>query len=248
MSLLKEIGAILGFVAFGGLAVLAFMIFQQARHLRRLRDWAGRQPERSAAEEERVAEIAAEAAAASGEPVEDDSGPGRMERIRGELAFRFEEIDRRSPVDARLLFGGIFAIVVAVAIVTSGFGLIGGGSSIDTTATTKPPTPAPKVEVAVLNGTAPTAGEVGVSGVAKKASAEVKKAGYKVGAIGDAGSYPDSIVFFKDGSKKDAKALASDLSNLFGGEPQYLLMTPEIESVSKGADLALVIGVANGGI
>ncbi len=248
MSLLKEIGAILGFVAFGGLTVLAFMTFQQARHLRRLREWAGRQPERSAAEEERVAEIAAEAAAAGGRPEEEDSGPGRMARLRGELAYRFEEIDRRSPVDARLLLGGIVAIVVAVAILTSGFGLLGGGSSTDTTATTVPPTTAPKVEVAVLNGTAPAAGEVGVSGVAKKASAEVKKNGYKVGEIGDAGSYPDSIVFFKEGSKKDAKALASDLSDLFGGEPQYELMTPEIEDVSKGADLALVIGVANGDI
>ena len=47
MDLLKEIGAILGFVAFGGLAVLVFMTFQQARHLRRLREWAGRAPERA---------------------------------------------------------------------------------------------------------------------------------------------------------------------------------------------------------
>ena len=33
MDLLKEIGAILGFVAFAGLVVLVFMTFQQARHL-----------------------------------------------------------------------------------------------------------------------------------------------------------------------------------------------------------------------
>ncbi len=64
MDLLKEIGSILGFVAFGGLAVLVFMTFQQARHVRRLREWAGRSPERSAIEAERVAEAAQEASIA----------------------------------------------------------------------------------------------------------------------------------------------------------------------------------------
>jgi LytR cell envelope-related transcriptional attenuator len=246
MSLLKEIGAILGFVAFGGLTVLAFLTFQQARHLRRLREWAGRQPERAAAEEERVAEVAAEAAAASGVAPEEDTGPGRLERMRGEIAFRFEEFDRRSPVDARLLLGGILAIVVAVVILTSGFGLIGGGDSSPTSASSEPSASAPKVEVAVLNGTAPAVGEVGIVGIAKRVAADVKQDGYKIGEIGDAGSYPDSLVFFKEGAKKDAKSLASDVSDLFGGEPQIELMTPEIQDVAKGADLALVIGVANG--
>ena len=248
MSLLKEIGAILGFVAFGGLAVLTFLTFQQARHLRRLREWAGRQPERAAAEEERVAEVAAEAAAAKGEPREpEDEGPGRLERLRGELAFRFEEVDRRSPVDARLLVGAIVAIVVAVGILTSGFGLFGGDSATTTSSGTAP-TPAPKVEVAVLNGTAPAVGEVGVVGIAKRVAVDVKKDGYRVGEVGDAGSYPESIVFFKEGSKKDAKALATELSDLFGDEPEIEAITPEIQDVAKGADLALVIGVANGDV
>jgi hypothetical protein len=247
MSLLKEIGAILGFVAFGGLTVLVFLTFQQARHLRRLREWAGRQPERAAAEEERVAEVAAEAAAASGEAPEEEAGPGRLERLRGEIAFRFEEVDRRSPVDARLLVGGILAIVVAVVVLTSGFGLIGSDSS-PTSASSETSTSAPKVEVAVLNGTAPAPGQVGIVGIAKRVAGDVKKDGYRVGEIGDAGSYPDSLVFFKEGAKKDAKALASDVSDLFGGEPQIQLMTPEIADVAKGADLALVIGVANGAI
>lgn len=249
MSLLKEIGAILGFVAFGGLAVLVFLTFQQARHLRRLREWAGRQPERAEAEADRVAEAAAEASAAAGEPVDaaGEEGPGRLERLRGEIAFRFEELDRRSPFDARLLLGAIVAIVVAVGILTSGFGLFGSSEPGETSASTATSESAPTVEVAVLNGTAPAPGEVGVVGVAKKVSAEVKKDGYKVGEVGDApGSYPDSIVMFEDGSKKDAKALAADLTDLFGAEPQIELITSEIQDVSKGADLALVIGVANG--
>src|SRR3954468_18462988 len=131
MSLLKEIGAILGFVAFGGMAVLAFLTFQQARHVRRLREWAGRSPERAAVEAERVQGAAHEATIArrggllddeDGEPQE--RGPGRFQRARGEVAFRMEELDKRSPVDPKILLAGLLAVLIGVAILTSGFGLV----------------------------------------------------------------------------------------------------------------------------
>ena len=47
VDLLERIGPYLGIAAFLGLAVLAFLIFQQAREIRRLREWAGRAPERA---------------------------------------------------------------------------------------------------------------------------------------------------------------------------------------------------------
>jgi len=46
IDLIERIGPYLGIAAFLGLAVLAFLIFQQAREVRRLREWAGRAPER----------------------------------------------------------------------------------------------------------------------------------------------------------------------------------------------------------
>ncbi len=246
MDQLREIGAILGFVAFGGLAVLVFMTFQQARHLRRLREWAGRSPERALADAERVSSTAAEVAAAEG--IEHER-PGRLDHLRGELAFRYEELDRRSPVSPAILFAGLLALLVAAAILTSGFGLLGsdeattggspqrgqgGGGGVEKQRS---------IEVAVLNGTAPIEGGVGVPGVAKTASGFVRDLdGFKVGEVTDAGSYPTSVVMFKDGSKREARDLAAALEPTLG-PLETELMTPDIQTVAGDAEVALVIGL-----
>lgn len=47
-SLIEKVGSYAGFAAIVGLAVLSALYFSQARDVRRLRDWAGRAPERSA--------------------------------------------------------------------------------------------------------------------------------------------------------------------------------------------------------
>src|SRR3954471_13246676 len=44
----EQAGSIAGFAAVLGLAVLSALYFSQARDLRRLREWAGRAPERAA--------------------------------------------------------------------------------------------------------------------------------------------------------------------------------------------------------
>src|SRR5688572_32943060 len=43
----EKYGAYIGIAAFFGLAVLTILYFAQAKELRRLRDWAGRAPERA---------------------------------------------------------------------------------------------------------------------------------------------------------------------------------------------------------
>lgn len=248
MDLLREIGPILGFVAFGGLAVLAFLTFQQARHLRRLREWAGRQPERAAAEAEAIAERAGEVTIPSIR--EEENGPSRADRLRGSASVQYDELDRRSPVDPRILAGGLLAVVIGVGVATSGFGLVGDSSSDGEAETAAPGGAAPKVEVAVLNGTAPEVGGVGVEGVANRASKLVKAIEdpvYKVGAVETAGSFPSSVVMFKDGSKAEAKELAAALGEALG-ETDVDLMTEDIQSLAKGADLALVVGQDDQGI
>jgi hypothetical protein len=55
MSRVQEIGAYAGFAAVIGLAVLSALYFSQARDVKRLREWAGRAPERAAEEEARIA-------------------------------------------------------------------------------------------------------------------------------------------------------------------------------------------------
>ena len=46
--LVEKIGSYAGFASVIGLGVLAALYFSQARDVRRLRDWAGRAPERTA--------------------------------------------------------------------------------------------------------------------------------------------------------------------------------------------------------
>jgi hypothetical protein len=70
VEILQEIGSYAGLAAVVGLAVLSALYFSQARDLRRLREWAGRAPERAAESEARIlaATEAAEAAARAATP------------------------------------------------------------------------------------------------------------------------------------------------------------------------------------
>ena len=54
-----KIGALAAFAGLIGIAVLSLLFFSQARELKRLREWAGRAPERSAELEQRVSAAAA---------------------------------------------------------------------------------------------------------------------------------------------------------------------------------------------
>src|SRR4051812_17856043 len=69
----EKYGAYVGLAAFLGLAVLTVLYFAQARELKRLRDWAGRAPERAQEIEARVVATADEARRAPA-PVPEGSG------------------------------------------------------------------------------------------------------------------------------------------------------------------------------
>ena len=64
----EKYGAYVGLAAFFGLAVLSLLYFAQARELKRLREWAGRAPERAQELEERVVAQATASAAAPRRP------------------------------------------------------------------------------------------------------------------------------------------------------------------------------------
>ena len=105
-DLIDRIGPYLGIAAFLGLAILAFLIIQQARDVRRLREWAGRAPERAERGGRRVA-AAAEARGEEAEPAEarrPRRRPARAlaaRRPRARFADRFAALDRRLPIDPR---------------------------------------------------------------------------------------------------------------------------------------------------
>src|SRR5918997_6753237 len=56
----EKYGSYVGIAAFFGLAVLSLLYFAQAREVKRLREWAGRAPERAAELEQAVQEHAEE--------------------------------------------------------------------------------------------------------------------------------------------------------------------------------------------
>ncbi|MBJ7347215.1 MAG: LytR C-terminal domain-containing protein [Thermoleophilaceae bacterium] len=62
-NIVTDIGAIAGFASVIGLAVLAMLYFSQARDVRRLREWAGRAPERDAEVQQLASQIASQAIA-----------------------------------------------------------------------------------------------------------------------------------------------------------------------------------------
>ncbi|MDX6699029.1 MAG: hypothetical protein QOE65_2426 [Solirubrobacteraceae bacterium] len=64
-SEIEKYGAYAGFAAIPGLAVMALLYFAQAREVRRLREWAGRAPERAQEVQERVSTQAAQRPAAA---------------------------------------------------------------------------------------------------------------------------------------------------------------------------------------
>jgi hypothetical protein len=65
----EKYGAYVGIAAFFGLAVLSLLYFAQAREVKRLREWAGRAPERAAELEQAVLEHAQEVRRAPATPV-----------------------------------------------------------------------------------------------------------------------------------------------------------------------------------
>lgn len=258
-DLIEQIGPILGIVAFLGLAVLAFLIVQQAREVRRLREWAGRAPER-ASEAVDASLAAAEARGeATGEPAPRAGIRGwvgaRSAALREWLAPRYAELDRRMPVDPRYFLAVLAAGIVAAVVLTSGFGLFGGDDDAGK-ASGKGDGQEKKVEVAVLNATQEedtVTGEpiAGVQGLAKKvADKVVKPAGYRPGAETDAASGLNQTVVMFDNSEagsdaaanekeagKLAEAVAGDL-----GDTNVVPMVPDVRELSDGAPLALVIG------
>lgn len=254
-DLIERIGPFLGIAAFLGLSILAFLIFQQAREVRRLRDWAGRAPERKVEADQAVAA----AAEARGEAAEESEGAelerGRVETwsqgARDAVASRFAALDRRLPIDPRYLLALLAAGVVAAAVLTSGFGLVGGddgggGTGGGGKKAGGKEDKEVKVEVAVLNATQETTstGEIaGVPGLADLIADEVvKPAGYKPGEkVNAASGLAGTTVFFESGSDGEADELATAVSEQLG-ETAVSPMIPEVRELAGDAQLALVVG------
>ena len=241
MHAIESIGPVLGIVAFVGLAILAFLLFQQARDIRRLREWAGRAPER-ATEAADAVQAAAEASR-NGE-AEEEAGTGapsggRLRTAWDRVAFavrdRYAAVDRRLPIDGRYILGLLVVAIVAVGVVTSGFGLVGGGGDGKDARHKKLPA------VAVINGTS-------VSGLADSVERKVvKRAGYESGPVGNAtASVSATLVEYAGGQRSEAENLAKAVKRQLG-ETAVQPMTSDVSAVAGKAKLALVLGLDDAG-
>jgi hypothetical protein len=245
MHFIESIGPLLGIVAFLGLAILAFLLFQQARDVRRLREWAGRAPER-AREAADAVQAAAEASRGEGPAERTPAGEpppagglrgtlrAARERVAATVGTRLARLDRRLPIDGRYLLVAAAVAALAAGVVTSGFGLFGGnglGNDKAHQGSSRRPT------VAVLNGTS-------VPGLAARVGQQVvKAAGYRTGAITNAGSsFSETVIMFTSGHQAQAKTLAAAIKPDLGGTPTQA-MTAQVRARAGGAPLALGLGV-----
>src|SRR3954471_14550086 len=243
MHAIESIGPVLGIVAFVGLAILAFLLFQQAREIRRVREWAGRAPERAAEAADAVQAAAEASRTEEGEeeavPVE-QSPSGRLrgawQRFSWGVRDRYAAVDRRLPVDGRYVLALLAVAVIAVGVVTSGFGLVGGEGSSKHGSNAKP-----KPMVAVVNGTS-------VPGLAALVEKKVvKKAGYAPGPVGNASaSVNTTVVEYSKGMRADAQKFADAVKPGLGQTPVQPL-TPEIQPAVGKAHLALILGLDDAG-
>jgi LytR cell envelope-related transcriptional attenuator len=248
---IEQIGAFAGLAAFLGLAVLALLSFTHGRDIRRLRDWAGSAPERDAERKEQTTTIAAqraeelraleEARTAEHQAISsreerrrrrEEGLPeqSRGERLRGRFAGFGETASRPSSLVA--LFVVVLAILGGAAYLLVGGSDDGGGGggAKQAAAKVKPA----EIEVTVLNGTA-------VPGLAASFGDQVEGKGFQLGAVtNSSASFAESVVMFKAGHKPEARKVAKQM-----GIAKLQPMSEEIQSVSAGADVAVIVGEDN---
>jgi hypothetical protein len=244
MDVIEDIGPILGIVAFLGFAILALLIVLQAREVRRLREWAGRAPERALEADEAALSASEEAAPGGAER------PSRLaafrERVHEKVGPKWDDLDRRSPFDPRLVLGGLLIGLIVAAVLTGGFGLVGDDEPAKERSGGK--LQPGEIDVAVLNGTATAEGQPGVPGLAAKIGDEVKKGGYVVGPVSDAGApVPESVVMFESGSEAPALRVAEDVKGQLG-KTEVENMSSAVRELADGAPVAIVIGQDDSGI
>jgi hypothetical protein len=207
VDLVERVGAYAGLAAFFGLAILALLYFSQARDVRRLREWAGRAPERAT-------ETAAAQHYLPPTPIEE-----MARRQRRPLRERLKRIHVPQARYLALVAGGV---VILAGAGLAAFQLVGddgqagsGGQSKKQQAHTgggEKSTPAAAnirpadVTVAVLNGTT-------IAGLAAQVGEEATADGFTLGTVTNAArtDQTKSQVLYRKGQKAAADLVANRL-------------------------------------
>jgi hypothetical protein len=141
---IEQYGAYAGFASVLGLAVLSLLYFAQAREVKRLREWAGRSPERAAEQQERAT------AAAQQRVIAQPQRPAQP----GQPAQQPAQAGQPAPRPAAATPAGQAAAAPAAAAATAAGAAAGAGA----TATQSPPaTGQPTTAMPAANGAAASA-------------------------------------------------------------------------------------------
>jgi hypothetical protein len=207
MDLVERVGSYVGLAGFLGLAILALLYFSQARDVRRLREWAGRAPERAT-------DVAA--------TQQHHLPPTPLEQVgqkkpRKPLRERIRKIHVPQVRYLALAVGGL------VILAGAGFGVV---QLLEDNQTSPPRTRVAKerdrqsggnsggitnvnpssVTVAVLNGTT-------IAGLAALVGEEARGEGFTLGTVTNAAqtNQAKSEVLYRSGQKNAASAVARKL-------------------------------------
>lgn len=247
LEVIREIGAFAGLAAFLGLAVLALLLFTQGRDIRRLREWAGSAPERDADRKESTSAVAAQRAEElrrleEARTAEQDAADLRDERRRRREAG-LPELTRTERLRQRFSGGRMSEPLYLVAIFVVGLVVAGGiayaamggfgdddGGRKQQSAVMKPS----EIEVTVLNGTA-------VPGLAAQYGDKLERKRFRLGVVSNSSSsFEESVVMFERGNAPEARRVAREL-----GISEVRLMTSDIEAVSGGTPVSVIVGEDN---
>jgi hypothetical protein len=232
VDLVERVGAYVGIAAFFGLAILALLYFSQARDVRRLREWAGRAPERAG-------ELAAAQHYLPPTPLEETAqrkGKPLRERLRNIYVPQ-----------ARYIALGLGTLVILAG---AGFGALQLLSNDDEgpSSATRQQRPrdrdrersrqaAPNIEpsqvtVAVLNGTT-------IAGLAAQVGEEASADGFTLGTVTNAARTDQSRseVLYR-GGKKTAADLVADRLGIRSTAP----VDPLTAELAGSFDVVVLVG------
>jgi hypothetical protein len=228
LEIVQEIGAVAGWAAVVGLAVLSALHVSQARDVRRLREWAGRAPERSG----RGVTAAPGRAAGMPPPAQPQISPPRRSQ------------SRYSRIGTRYVAGALVGLLVLGGAAAYGVTqLTGGSDNSGNGVSNKPKRNGPAVKpgnatVAVLNGTM-------VPGLAARLRDQIAAAGFKKGMINDFSDkqLAESVVQYAPGHQAAAKAVSRRL-----GISQLEPVTADSRALAGDATVIVIAGADNAAV